>query len=76
VPEQLKLDLNLELEAVQRLNETISYARSVKDNGTCELLEHILTEEESHIDWLETQLEALKQVGEQNYLSEQLRDEE
>jgi bacterioferritin len=76
VPEQFKLDLALEMEAVQRLNAGITYCRSVNDNGTCELLEHILVEEEEHIDWIETQLEAIKQVGEQNYLTEQLTDEE
>ena len=75
VPEQFKLDLALELAAVQRLNAAITYCRSINDNGTCELLEDILVEEEQHIDWIETQLEAIKQVGEQNYLTEQLTDE-
>jgi bacterioferritin len=76
VPEQLKADLALEVDAVQRLNAAITYCRSINDAGTCELLEHILVEEEGHIDWIESQLEAIKQVGVQNYLSEQLRDGE
>ncbi|MBK7862735.1 MAG: bacterioferritin [Archangiaceae bacterium] len=76
VPEQLKADLALEMDAVQRLNAAITHCRTVLDNGTCELLEKILIEEEEHIDWLETQLEAIKLVGEQNYLSEQLKEEE
>ena len=61
---------------MQRLNSAITYCRSVNDAGTCELLEHILVEEEAHIDWIETQLESIKQVGEQNYLSEHLKGDE
>lgn len=76
VLEQLKSDLQLEIDAVSRLNAAITHCRSVSDNGTCELLEEILVEEEEHIDWIETQLEAIKQVGEQNWLTEQLGDEE
>ena len=60
----------------RRLNAAITYCRSVNDAGTCELLEHILVEEEAHVDWIETQLEAMKQVGEQNYLTEQLKEKE
>jgi bacterioferritin len=72
VPEQLKVDLALEKEAVARLNAAIEQCRLVGDNGTRELLEHILHEEEEHVDWAETQLEALALVGEQNYLAAQL----
>ena len=73
VPEQLKVDLALEKEAVARLNAAIEQCRLVGDNGTRELLEHILHEEEEHVDWLESQFELLKQVGEQNYLAQQIR---
>jgi len=72
VPEQLKLDHALEVEAVARLNKAIELAVAVHDNGTRELLEEILTSEEEHVNWLEAQLELIKQVGEQNYLAEQL----
>jgi bacterioferritin len=72
VPEQLTVDLALEVDAVNRLNAAIEQARLVGDNGTRELLEAILHEEEEHVDWAETQLEALRQVGEQNYLAAQL----
>lgn len=72
VPEQLKLDHALEIEAVTRLNKAIELATEVHDNGTRELLEDILTSEEEHVNWLEAQLELIKQVGEQNYLSEQM----
>ena len=72
VPQQLKLDHSLEVEAVTRLNKAIGLAVEVEDNGTRELLEKILTSEEEHVNWLEAQLELIKQVGEQNYLSEQI----
>lgn len=72
VPEQFKVDHALELDAVARLNKAIELAVEVHDNGTRELLEEILTSEEAHIDWLEAQMELIKQVGEQSYLSEQI----
>lgn len=76
VAEQFQLDLAVELEAVKRLNDAIEACRAVGDGGTREVLEHILREEEEHVDWTETQLEAMKTVGEQNYLAEQLKKEE
>jgi bacterioferritin len=72
VPEQLKLDHTLELEAVARLNKAIELATEVHDNGTRELLEDILMSEEEHVNWLEAQLELIKQVGEENYLAQQI----
>jgi bacterioferritin len=72
VAEQLELDYGLEQEAIPRLNTAIGLAVKVKDNGTRELLEEILTSEEEHVDWLEAQLELIKQVGEQNYLAQQI----
>ena len=74
VAEQLKLDHGLELDAIGRLNKSIALAVEVGDNGSRELLEEILVSEEEHVDWLEAQLELLKQVGEQNYLAQQIRD--
>jgi bacterioferritin len=75
VPEQLAVDLALEKESVVRLNAAIEQCRLAGDNGTRDVLEHILHEEEEHIDWAETQLEAIRQVGEQNYLAAQLSAE-
>ncbi len=72
VPEQLKLDLKLEEVAVPRLNKAVALAVDVGDNTTRELLEKILASEEEHVDWLESQLELIKQVGEQNYLAQQI----
>jgi bacterioferritin len=72
--EQHRLDLALELEAAKRLNATIKLARECGDNGTRELAESILTNEEESIDWLEAQLHLVEQVGRQAYLAEQIKD--
>jgi len=74
VVEQLQSDLALEKDAVGRLNAGIEACRQIGDNGSRMLLEEILESEEEHIDWLEGQLSLVSQVGEQNYLSEQIRE--
>src|SRR6267143_4124065 len=68
VPEQFKLDLAVEYEAVKRINEGIELCRTKGDAGSRELLEHMLVDEEDHVNWLEAQQDLLGQVGEQNYL--------
>jgi bacterioferritin len=73
VPEQLALDLSLEVEAVARLNKGIATCVAEADNTSRDLLEEILESEEKHLDWLETQLALVKQLGEKTYLAEQLR---
>jgi bacterioferritin len=60
--------------ALQRLNEGIGLCTRLGDNGTRELLEDILVEEEHHVDWLETQLETIRQIGLEHYLAQQLHD--
>lgn len=75
VPEQFEVDLNLELAAIKLLNESIELCVKLHDNGTRELLEKILVDEEGHIDWLEAQRELIRQLGLQNYLAEQTRDD-
>ena len=72
VPEQLKLDLALEVDAVARLNKAIALCVAEGDNTSRELFEDILESEEQHLDWLETQLALIKQLGEKPYLAEQL----
>lgn len=72
VPEQFQADLDLEYLAIPRLNAGIEQCRAVGDNGTRLLLENILASEEEHIDWLEAQLELIKQVGVENYLAQQI----
>ena len=74
VPEQFQLDVELEYAAVERLNRGIATAVERGDNGTRELLAAILVAEEEHIDWLETQQETIRQVGVEQYLSQQLYD--
>ncbi len=73
VAEQLKLDLASEVAAVGRFNKTIALAVELHDNATRELLEKMLVSEEEHLHWLETQLELIHQVGEANYLAQQIR---
>jgi bacterioferritin len=75
VEEQLTLDLQLERHAIPVLNKGIEQCRQVGDNGTAELLEDILEDEEEHANWLEAQLSLVQQVGTQNYLAQQLREE-
>ena len=72
VTEQFGNDLAVEMAALQRLNEGIALCTRLADNGTRELLEEILVEEERHVDWLETQLETIRQIGVENYLAQQL----
>ena len=57
---------------LQRLNDGIALCTRLGDNGTRELLEDILVEEEHHVDWLETQLETIRQIGLEHYLAQQL----
>ncbi len=70
--EQHELDLDLELAAVKRLNEVVALAREKADNGTRELLEDILKNEEESVDWLEAQLHLVKEVGKEQYLAEMI----
>ena len=72
VPEQLQFDLLLERDAVGRLNPGIELCRNKADNGSRLLLERILHEEESHIDWLEAQLQQITDIGAANYLAQQI----
>src|SRR4051812_26114805 len=73
VHEQLKLDLELEREALPRLNDGIKLCREQGDNGTEDLLTRILVSEEHHVDWLEAQLSQIAQMGEPQYLAQQVR---
>lgn len=71
VPNMHENDLNAELTAVQGYNNSMRVAVEAGDNGTRELFNSILKEEEEHVDFIEAQLEQIKQVGVQNYLAEQ-----
>jgi bacterioferritin len=72
VKEQFRLDLEVEKAAIKALNAGIETSRSLGDNGTRELLESILEGEEEHANWLEAQLTLIEQVGEANYLAQQI----
>jgi bacterioferritin len=69
---QLANDLVAELGAVQGYNAGIKQAVEAGDNGTRDLLEEILEDEEEHVDWLEAQLDQIDQMGISDYLGEQL----
>ena len=72
--EALACDLELERLAVPDLKAGIAWCESVGDYVSRELLAEILESEEEHIDWLETQLKLVSQLGEVNYLQTKLGD--
>jgi bacterioferritin len=74
--EQHRLDLEMELDAVKRLNRAIALARDKADNGTRALLEGILRGEEESVDWLEGQLHVVGEIGKERYLAEQLHGDD
>jgi bacterioferritin len=73
VKEQFESDLQLEYNAIAFLNQGIATCRAVGDNASEDLFTRILVSEEEHTDWIETQLELIRQIGEQNYLAQQIR---
>ncbi len=72
VPDMMSNDLAAELDAVKAYNESIRVCVEARDEGTKELLDSILTDEEEHVDWLEAQLAQIEQVGREIYLAEQI----
>lgn len=72
VAEQLKLDHGVETETVRLLNSIIAQAVEAGDNGTRDLLAHIVKDAEEQVNWIEAQLTLVEQVGEQNYLAQQI----
>jgi bacterioferritin len=72
--EQHKLDLALEIDAVGRLNKAIALCREKGDNGSRELLESILIDEEESVDWHEAQIHIVEEIGKEQYLAEQIHD--
>ena len=75
VEQQFKNDLQAELDAIRSYNEGIRLAREAGDNGTEQLLKQILKDEEAHLDWLEAQQDQIAQIGIQNYLAAQVKEE-
>ena len=74
VPKMHENDHEAEEIAVKNYNKSIQLATELGDNNTRAMLESILKEEEDHIDWIEAQLDEIKQVGVQNYLAQQIYD--
>ena len=72
VPDMLQNDLKLESGGVKAYNEGIDLCLRAKDGGTRELLEGILKSSEDHVDWLETQLNLIKQLHLDAYLAEKM----
>jgi bacterioferritin len=72
--EKLSLALDLEKEAIARLNPGIALCVERGDNGSRDLLADILEGEEDHADWLESQLSLVEQLGQDHYLAQQIRD--
>jgi len=75
VEKQIANDWQAEFDAIKSYNDGIKLACSVDDHGTEQLLKAILKDEEDHIDWLEAQQDQIKQIGIQNYLAEQVKEE-
>ncbi|MBX5494399.1 MAG: bacterioferritin [Bryobacteraceae bacterium] len=76
VKAQIENDLALEMEAIPRLNAAIQAAIEAGDHGSRELLEKILVDEESHVDFLEAQLHMIGEMGYENYLAQQMHNGE
>jgi bacterioferritin len=75
VEEKFKNDLQVEYDAVKRLNDGIKLCVAQGDNASRDLAEQILNDEEEHVDWLEAQLHAISEMGIANYLAEQLKED-
>jgi bacterioferritin len=76
VKDQIANDLALEYEAVPRLNKAVAAAVEAGDNGSRELFEKILMDEEHHVDYLEAQLGMIKEMGYENYLAQHIHEED
>lgn len=73
VKAQFESDLALEMHAVKHLNEAVRVSTEVGDNTSRALFEEILADEEEHVDYLEGQLHAMREMGIENYLAQQLQ---
>ncbi len=76
VPEQLALDLQTEVAAVERYNRGVALAVGKGDNGTRDLLESRLVDEENHLDWIESQLKIISDVGVEHYLAQNIHEDD
>jgi bacterioferritin len=74
VKQQFENDLTLEINAVAMYNRSIQLSTEASDNGSRELFEKLLKDEEDHVDWLEAQLHQISEIGLERYLSQQVRE--
>jgi bacterioferritin len=74
-PEQFKLDLKAEQEMLVLLSDGVVHSAKVGDFTTRHILEDMAKDVDAHIDWIETQMETIKQTGLENYLAEQIKKE-
>jgi bacterioferritin len=75
VQQQLEIDLQDEHTAIRDYNESVRVCREEKDDGSREIFEQMIQDEEEHTDFLEAQLHSIKEMGIANYLAQQLRKE-
>jgi bacterioferritin len=75
VKQQLENDLALEINAVAMYNRDVHLAVEAADNGSRELFEKLLSDEEQHVDWLEAQLHQISEIGIDRYLSQQIKND-
>ncbi len=75
VQQQMEINLKDELDAVRQYNQSVKVCVEVKDDGTRALFEHMIKDEERHVDYLEAQLHSIKEMGIANYLSQHLHGE-
>jgi bacterioferritin len=73
VPEQFKADLKAEQEMLKILTDGVTHCTKIGDYTTRHMLEDMAKDVDDHIDWIETQMETISQVGLENYLSEQIK---
>lgn len=76
VKDQFEVDLDLETRGVKTYNEAVALFAEKQDSGSRELAERILVDSEEHVDWLETQLNIIEQIGIERYLAEQLGEDD
>ena len=76
VRQQLQNDLDLEKSAVAEYNQAVATCIKAGDNSSADLMKELLKDEEEHVDFLETQLSLIKDLGLENYLVEQMGEEE
>lgn len=76
VQEMFEANLALEMRGVEAYNQGIATCLRVGDAGSREVLEHILIETEAHVEWLESQLHIINEIGLDNYLADQIGEED